>query len=169
MLLDRKAKIVIYSMLSRKGIGLPTAVGALDAWIFKNPYYLLFPIPFIAIIYITWLFAPIGLGLRSGELHIVRRVGHLIFSLDDIKTIKPITKLRENAGWVVRTGGSGGAWGYFGYFWSKKWGHFKIHATDDKKFVVVEQKNGEKILVSPDKKDQFIESMKKFNNSIIIS
>lgn len=159
MSLDKRSRLITYFIACGIGIGVPTIVGVLDAWVFNNLYFLLFPVPFLIIMYFVWLFAPIALGIRAGELHIVRRISPVIIKLEDVKDVKIIENLRQEAGWVMRTGGSGGAWGYFGFFWSKKWKTFKMHATDFNNLVLIDLINEKKIVVSPDQKEDFVKNL----------
>ena len=168
MSLDKRSRLITYFIACGVGIGLPAAIGILDAVLFNNPYYLLFPVPFVGIMYLVWLYAPIGIGIRGSEVQIIRRIGPVKLNLAHIERAKAISNLKDEAGWVMRTGGSGGAWGYYGFFWSKKWGTFKIHATDFSNLVLIETKN-RKFLVSPDQKEQFLGAIKNMNNQITIS
>ena len=169
MSIDKKIKLITYLVACGVGIGIPALVGILYAWTFHSPYYLLFPFPFFGIVYLAWIYAPFAIGIKQGELHILRRVGPVALKLDEIAEVKAFDKLCDEAGWVLRTWGSGGAWGIYGHFWSKKWGHFKMHVTKDSDYVSLELQNGKKIVISPDQREDFINNIKKLNNSITIS
>lgn len=168
MSLDKKIRVITYFVACGIGIGIPVFVGIINIWVYNNFLYMLFPIPFLGIVYLAWIYAPYAVGVRSDELHIMRRIGPIAIKLDDIAKVKSFDKLNEEAGWVLRTWGSGGAWGIYGHFWSKKWGHFKMHITNDSNYVLIELKTGKKIVVSPDQRTSFIQNLTKANKSITI-
>lgn len=160
MSLDKKSRIVTYLLAFLIGIGLPLAVGIINAFVSENNFFLLFPLPFLVIIYLTWLYAPTGVGITSGSLHIIRPIGPLVIPLEQIASVRPTADIKKEAGWIIRTWGSGGLWGWFGSFWSKKWGSFKLHLTGEANHVILELTNNSKDVVSPDDEDGFLAALR---------
>lgn len=164
MSIDIKIKLITYLVACGVGIGVPLFVGSTIALMTGNPYFLLFVLPFLGINYLAWIYAPYAVAIDKGKLQILRRIGPVVIELGQIKKAKKFERLCDEAGWVLRTWGSGGAWGIYGSFWSKKWGHFKMHVTKDRGYVLLELEDGKKIVVSPDHRDALI---KKLGNQLI--
>jgi hypothetical protein len=63
--------------------------------------------------------------------------------------------------WGLRLFGSGGLYGYFGYFYMKHIGSVRMYATNRDSMVLLVDEKGKKILVSPNEVDRFIQQLKK--------
>jgi hypothetical protein len=163
MSLNWAFKASTYLLVCGIGIALPTILGILYANIFENLQFLIFPIPMVLIFFSVWLTSPRSITLSRKLLQIERPIGSLKFKISEIAKVEKILVLQDYVGFALRLWGSGGAWGNFGYFWSRKLGIFKLYLTNNN-FVLVEMKNGKKIFVSPDKRDKFIEKIKKLIN-----
>lgn len=161
MSLDCKAKLITYFVVIGIGIGMPLALGISYAMMFNNILYFLFPVPLMVIFFFVWLLSPTGIALTQSDLLIIRRIGPLIIPRDSIKSADSIENLHKQTGFVLRTWGAGGAWGWFGFFWSKSWGHFKAYATRDSNIVLINLVDNKKVLVTPDDKDGFLSTINK--------
>jgi len=62
--------------------------------------------------------------------------------------------------WGLRLFGSGGLYGYFGYFYMKRIGTVRMYATNRHNLVLLVDEKGRKILVSPNEADRFIQQLK---------
>jgi hypothetical protein len=51
---------------------------------------------------------------------------------------------------VIRTGGIGGLFGYYGWFRSSNLGSIFYYATQSKNRILIELNDGEKIMITPD-------------------
>ena len=66
----------------------------------------------------------------------------------------------------MRKFGSGGVFGYIGKFWNKQQGNMIWYATDMKNPVMIETKNGKKIVLTPDDREQFLEQFTTLEKTI---
>ena len=163
MSLNLAFRLITYLIVYGIGVALPAIIGVIYTNIFDNSLFLLFPIPFIGIFFSLWLSSPKAVSLTKDLLRIERPIGYLNFKLSEIKKVEKLLVLQDYTGFALRLWGSGGAWGNFGYFWSKRLGIFKLYLTNNN-FVLIEMENGKKIFVSPDKIDPFVEKIKKLKN-----
>lgn len=58
--------------------------------------------------------------------------------------------------WGLRLFGSGGLYGYYGFFTFKGTGRVRMHATNRHNLVLIEDARGRKHLISPDRPKEFI-------------
>ena len=56
----------------------------------------------------------------------------------------------------LRLGGSGGFFGWFGRFWSRRLGHHRMYATNGRDLVYIERVDGTKVVLSPFPADAFV-------------
>ncbi len=131
--------------LMPKDEGVPTWVGpvmAVGLWL----------IPLI-----TLFFVPRGYVLTDQGL-VVRRFGRDIeVGWGEMTMIEP----RDVAWWKslgVRVWGDGGLFGYAGLFWTRGLGTVKVSATRLDRLVVVHQRRGRPLIISPDEREAFIEA-----------
>jgi len=61
--------------------------------------------------------------------------------------------------WAVRTFGVGGLFGYFGKFWNKEFGDMTWYATQRSHTVLIITDQHQKIVLTPDEVDLFIEEV----------
>jgi len=59
--------------------------------------------------------------------------------------------------WGIRLFGSGGLYGYYGYFSFKGLGRVCMHATNRNNLVLVKDEKGRRFLLSPSEPDKFIQ------------
>ena len=79
----------------------------------------------------------------------------------DRRQIAEVRRIRRrDVGLVLRTFGSGGFFGFFGRFYSRPPGRFKIYATNGKDLVLVELADGAKFLLSPHSAEAFVEILR---------
>lgn len=109
-----------------------------------------------------FLFAPIGYILSGSAVIINRPMGRLQIDFASIEQARRIDK--KELGFVLRTGGVGGLFGFFGHFHSSKLNTFKGYTTNSKNMVLLTNKNGEKTILSPSCPDDFIQSILRSKN-----
>ncbi|MFM7015747.1 MAG: PH domain-containing protein [Bacteroidota bacterium] len=103
--------IVTHRLVIKDDIILPDVIGVL----------------LFAAFFITWMLHPTSYEITSDELLIHRPKGPIKIALSDIKTIE-----KTDAGLSIRLFGSGGLFGYFGYFSSKKLGkHYRYTGNNE--------------------------------------
>lgn len=59
----------------------------------------------------------------------------------------------------IRTFGVGSFFGNFGKFWNSKLGNMTWYVTRKNNFVLVETKDQQKIILTPDKPEEFVASL----------
>lgn len=107
-------------------------------------------LPFLAAfvtVPLAWALAPRALVLRGSFLVIERALRPVELRLGEIRAVGQVT--RQELGTLVRTWGSGGAFGYYGRFYSRKLGPVRLAATRSDGYVVVDTDAG-RWLVTPD-------------------
>ena len=100
-----------------------------------------------------------GYSLAEGQLVIQRQWKNKTYALSEIKSANYITK--KDRGFVIRVMGTGGIFGYTGYFTSKQHGRMQWFVTNQEKLIVVELTNGKFICISPDDTDGFLKALSK--------
>ena len=95
-----------------------------------------------------FLFISYPLSIVKEPEHIIinRIKGKVIFNIEDYKIQRVDKRILKGA---IRTFASGGLFGYQGYFYSNKLGHFKMIAVNLKQLYLLENKTtGEKIIIN---------------------
>ena len=95
-----------------------------------------------------FLFISYPLSIVKEPEHIIinRIKGKVIFNIEDYKIQRVDKRILKGA---IRTFASGGLFGYQGYFYSNKLGHFKMVAVNLKQLYLLENKTtGEKIIIN---------------------
>ena len=118
------------------------------------PFFLVAP----AAVMLLQRLTPRGYILNDIELVIDRKFKPITIPLMDITEARLFAD--EELKWVFKLGGSEGFYGYFGLFWSKKLGKFKMYATRKKNLVMVRTA---KMLyaLSPEDTEDFLTTLKK--------
>ena len=101
--------------------------------------------------------APQRLEIGADAIVILRRYKSVVITREEIKSIERLSK-KDFSG-VIRTCGVGGLFGYFGHYYSKKLGSFKLFATSFENLYLIKLWSGKTIVLScaePDKMDKFI-------------
>jgi len=102
----------------------------------------------VAIITISWLYAPQSYTLGKTDLTINRPIGKVNVSLADITQVRCVSDTEMRG--TIRTFGVGGLFGYFGKFYSPQIGHITFYATQRINGILIVDKQGKKILLTPD-------------------
>jgi hypothetical protein len=102
-------------------------------------------------------FAPRAYTLDRSALTVERWVLPVRIPLRSIRRTATIdaTELRG----AIRTFGSGGLFGIYGRFWSRKFGHFRMYATRSKGFVIIEA--GTRYLLTPNSPAAFVAAVER--------
>ncbi len=109
----------------------------------------------------TWLYAPKSYTLENDMLCINRSIGQKKINLTDITEIRVVTK--KDMGWLIRTFGVGGLFGYFGYFYSSKLGSLIFYATKRSNSVFIRTSIGRNIIITPDDLSMVADLQKRIN------
>lgn len=107
---------------------------------------------------LSFVLRPMHYQLHPDQLVIRRLIKSIVIKRTDVSTAKLLTAAEQKG--ILRTFGSGGFFGYFGYFWNKALGKFMMQATRRDNLVLIEKKDGKKIVISPDD-ENFITALKR--------
>jgi hypothetical protein len=111
----------------------------------------------IAILVLTMLFAPRGYVVGARTLTIERRLLPIRIPLSEIRKVEELD--RERLRGSIRVFGSGGLFGIYGRFWSRKLGHFRMHATRGGDYVLIDA--GVRYVVTPSTPADFVRAIQK--------
>jgi len=152
--LDRTAKIATAFIIMLLGFFI-----CLGLWEFydEGVIGLLFiPIFLLAIIGIVYFYRPLYYSVDSDNLIIHRQAGKITIKKSQIQSAGIIEE--GSMGFVIRTFGVGGLFGYFGEFYSRPMGAMTWYVTRQDKFVLIIT-SLRKIVVSPDDSERFIDAL----------
>lgn len=93
-----------------------------------------------------YLIAPTGYSLDNGELTIRRRARSFSIPLANISDVHLLSPTET----LMRTFGVGGLYGYFGRYYSSRWGRLQLYTTQQRNRILIETRDGTKIVISPD-------------------
>ena len=113
---------------------------------------------FVLIVAGAYAFAPRGFRIVGGEVHIVRPLGPIRIPLREVQEVRRLD--RSEIGGAIRTMGSGGLFGFYGFFRNKRLGNFRMYVTDRSRLVLL-RANGTFVL-SPDRPDVFVETVRSY-------
>jgi len=110
-----------------------------------------------AVLALSFAFSPRGYEISSGAFRVKRLAGDVVFPLDRLRFVRDATA--ADFWGSVRLWGSGGLFGYYGWFWSKALGRSRWYVTNRNRTVVIAD-GDQLILVSPDNRDEFLAALR---------
>ena len=116
---------------------------------------LLMGLLFVVLTLITYAFSTKSIEVDTINVSINRPFDKVIILRSNIIKIQKIEY--KDLSLSMRKFGSGGVFGYIGKFWNKQQGNMTWYVTDMKNPVMIETKNGKKIVLTPDDREQFLE------------
>lgn len=116
----------------------------------------------ISVYFISYGFSTKAYQLTEDDVIIQRLFGNVKIKRSEITSVEIIEK--GQMGWLIRTFGVGGLFGYWGRFSSSKLGSMTWYATRKNKIVLITKINNKKIVITPDEAEQFISD---FNSPFI--
>ena len=103
------------------------------------------------------VFAPLGYVVDETGV-VVNRIGPKVLILrSEIAEIRWLTK--SDVGFSLRFWGSGGFFGFYGWFWSTRLGRHRAYITNAKELVLIQCHDGRKFLLSPSPADVFVATL----------
>lgn len=114
---------------------------------------------FTIILFLAYAYHPLKYELTTDHLIIHRLISPVKMLRSDIVSVSTITKTQM--GFVVRVFGVGGLFGYFGKFSSGAMGIMTWHATKRDNFIVVETNLKQKIVLTPNEPQLFLQQFNK--------
>lgn len=113
----------------------------------------------LIIIYLICLYLkPLRYEIREDEIIIRRLIKSVRIRRSDIESLKLLDKSAIKG--TVRTFGVGGLFGWYGKFANSQLGDMTWYVTRRDKIVLINKKDGKKILISPDEAENFVEALK---------
>ena len=102
-------------------------------------------------------YAPQRLEVGESQIVILRRYKSIVITRDEIKSVErlPANAMRG----AIRTAGVGGLFGYYGSYYSRSLGSFKLYATSFDNLFLVRKWDGKSIVIScaePDKMEIYL-------------
>ncbi len=121
-----------------------------------DPYILVsLSISYFLILFLPFLWSPQGYFVHNDIVTVKRLIG-------DKKIIVAMEPKRWNwTWWGLRLFGSGGLYGYFGFFTFKGTGRVQMYSTNRHNLVHIRDNQGKKYLLSPKEPDRFIQLLQK--------
>ncbi len=95
-----------------------------------------------------FLYAPSKYLVKNGSLVIVRPINRIVIPLSDIREARIVSS--DELGTLIRLWGSGGLFGYYGYFRSTRMGRMTLYTTRINNRILVTTVDDERLLISPD-------------------
>jgi Bacterial PH domain len=114
------------------------------------------PIVVGAIAVLAWALAPRGFSVESGRIRVERLLWPIEIPLREVRSAEVLSDGALGA--TVRLMGAGGAFGYYGRFWSRRLGHYRLYATRLSGLVRLVTPRGTFVL-SPDPAGRFVEEV----------
>ena len=105
---------------------------------------------------VVYLFRPNNYSVSSDKLLIHRMINNVEIERNNIQSVQEIDESQVKNS--LRTFGVGGFFGNFGTFWNGKLGKMTWYVTRKNNFVLVETKDQKKIILTPDKPEEFVAS-----------
>lgn len=103
------------------------------------------------VLIISYIMSSTGYSISEKELKIIHPVGVKTLAIDEIKSAIEIKK--SDIIWSLRTFGVGGVFGFYGKFYSRKFGPMNFYMSQYRNLILIETKSGKKLVISPDKLD----------------
>ena len=102
--------------------------------------------------------APQRLEIGENQIVILRRYKSVVINRDEIRSVEPLPKSAMRG--AIRTGGVGGLFGYYGNYYSRSIGSFKLYATSSTNLFLIRKWDGKSVVIScaePDKMKGYLE------------
>jgi Bacterial PH domain len=106
----------------------------------------------------VYFFRPNNYSVSPDKLLIHRLINNVKIDRNNIQSVQEIDESQVKNS--LRTFGVGGFFGNFGTFWNGKLGKMTWYVTRKNNFVLVETKDQKKIILTPDKPEEFVASFK---------
>ncbi len=100
--------------------------------------------------------APRGFAVEGAAIVVERRLRPVVIPLAAVRSVGPLPKGALRG--ALRLGGTGGFFGHFGRFWSRRLGAFRLYATRADGLVRIVTRS-EQFVLSPEPPDRFIDDV----------
>mgnify|MGYP004442821831 CR=1 FL=1 len=103
---------------------------------------------------------PIRLTVSDKEIKVFRLIGWFKVSVADVNSVVVIEDGKQFFNKLIRTFGSGGVYGYLGWFKHEKYGKIRMFATDMEQCFLLKLKNDKVIVISSPKRQEITNLIK---------
>jgi len=117
----------------------------------------------ISVYFISYGFSTKEYQLTQDQIIIRRLFGNVKIKRSEISSVEIIEK--DQMGWIIRTFGVSGLFGYWGKFSSSKLGSMTWYATKKNRIILIKTINNKRFVITPDEMEQFITD---FNSATIL-
>ena len=100
------------------------------------------------IIGVCYAFRPVAYTVTESLIIIKRPAGNVTIPAETVRDVYRASK--DSMGWMLRTFGNGGLFGYYGHFRSSNLGNLVLYATRRDRYVILELNDRRKIVLTPD-------------------
>ena len=119
---------------------------------------LLVTVMLLLIYAITYCYRPVNYQIKNNNIVVHRYASNVVFSRNEIKSVQLVTPQKLQG--AIRIFGVGGLFGYFGKYINRDLGYMTWYATQrDNEAVLIELNNQKKIIITPDKPEQFVDEL----------
>jgi Ca2+/Na+ antiporter len=108
----------------------------------------------VILFFVVYLFRPNNYSASSDKLLIHRMIKDVEIDRNNIQSVQEIDESQVKNS--LRTFGVGGFFGSFGKFWNGTLGKMTWYVTRKNNLVLVETKDQKKIILTPDKPEEFV-------------
>ena len=133
------------------GIGVATLIGVVGMAQTGNIAWLFLSLPFTVVLFVMAQFAPRGYRITPEGLRIERTLRDRVIPWRDVRGVDD--EARQLTGISVTA--SRGIFGWFGWFWSVRFGLYQLFVTDRRRIVWLRTERG-LVGVSPDRPEEFV-------------
>jgi hypothetical protein len=144
--------------LDKTAIIITILVGLLFGALIVFDFILPLAILLIIIYLLCFYLKPIRYEIREDEIIIRRLIKSVRISRSDVESLKLLDKSELRG--TVRTFGVGGLFGWYGKFANSQLGDMTWYVTRRDKIVLINTRDGKKILISPDEAESFVTEFK---------
>ncbi len=125
---------------------------------FDSAIPVFFIISMFLIYVFSFLYAPRSYRITKNEIIIQRYIQNKKIQISNIVKVELIEKEMISNAW--RIFGVGGLFGYYGLFYNSQMGTMRFYATRTAKAVLICTKNHNKIILTPDQPEAFLDYFK---------
>lgn len=105
---------------------------------------------------VAWGLAPRGYSLEGSTLRVDRPLRPVVIRLAEVREAALLPEGAARG--ALRVGGSGGLFGFYGWFWGRTLGGFRMYASRTSRLVRVDTRE-ERFVLSPEPPERFLEAL----------
>jgi len=154
--METKIKLMTYLIGYGIGLGIPLVLSVSFFASGKLPLGLVPAGIVLLVFFITYLYRPLGYEVDGKGISVVRPIGKKFFPRVSIASVTGNTDILSLPS--IGLWRSGGFYGIYGIFWTRKYGRFLMYVTNCKNIIEIALKDGLRVYLSPDAKQAFLDA-----------